>query len=99
MKIKHLEKIVKEVLETNKKSRNDNFVLVLEVYKKLDIPVKFDFMGLVLEHSKYELPSFESVTRARRKIVRKCPELQASKEVKELREEQEQIYFEYAIGG
>lgn len=99
MKLKKLEPIVKNVLEDNIQARNDNFVLVLEVYKKLDIPVKFEFMGLMLEHSKYELPSFESVVRARRKVVEKNPNLQAVKKVKELRKEQEINYFEYAIGG
>ena len=96
MKLQKLEPIVKKVLENNKQARNDNFVLVLEVYKDLDIPVKFEFMGLMLEHSKYELPSFESVVRTRRRIVEKFPELQATKVIEKLRKEQEQIYREFA---
>lgn len=96
MKLQKLEPIVKKVLENNKQARNDNFVLVLEVYKDLNIPVKFEFMGLMLEHSKYELPSFESVVRTRRRIVEKFPELQATKVIEKLRKEQEQIYREFA---
>lgn len=96
MKLKKLEPIVKNVLEDNIQARNDNFVLVLEVYKKLDIPVKFEFMGLMLEHSKYELPSFESVVRARRKVVEKFSELQATKVIEKLRKEEEQKYREFA---
>lgn len=99
MKIRKLEKVVKEVLETNIKSRNDNFVLVLEVYKKLEIPVKEEFMGLMIEHNKYELPSFESVVRSRRKVIEKYPQLQATEVVRELREDQKQMYIDYAIGG
>lgn len=98
MKLKKLEPIVKNVLEENIQARNDNFVLVLEVYKKLDIPVRFDFMGLMLEHSKYELPSFESVVRARRKVVEKIPELQSNRIIEKLRKEQEQEYYKYSIG-
>lgn len=97
MRLKKLEPIVRKVLENNIHARNDNFVLVLEVYKDLDIPVKFEFMGLMLEHSKYELPSFESVVRARRKVVEKFPELQATKVIEKLRKEQEQIYRKFAM--
>ncbi len=96
MKLQKLEPIVKKVLENNKQARNDNFVLVLEVYKDLNIPVKFEFMGLMLEHSKYELPSFESVVRARRRIVEKFPELQATKVIEKLRKEEEQKYRKFA---
>ena len=53
-------------------------------------------MGLMLEHSKYELPSFESVVRARRRIVEKFPELQATKVIEKLRKEEEQKYREFA---
>jgi len=87
------------VLEKSLKARNDNFVLVLETYTALEVPVKSEFMGLMLEHNKYKLPSFESVVRARRKVVEKYPELQASEEIKELRDNQEQMYFDYGIGG
>jgi len=97
MKLKKVEQTVQEILENNLKARNDNFVLVYEVYQKLDIPVKFEFMGLMLEHSKYGLPSFESITRARRKIVKNHPELQSSKKIKEFRKVQEEEYFEYAL--
>lgn len=97
MRLKKLEPIVRKVLENNIHARNDNFVLVLEVYKDLDIPVEFNFMGLMLEHSKYELPSFESVVRARRKVVEKFPELQATKVIEKLRKEQEQIYREFTM--
>lgn len=97
MKLKKLEPIVRRVLENNLQARNDNFVLVLEVYKDLDIPVKFEFMGLMLEHNKYELPSFESVVRARRKVVEKSPELQATKIIEKLRKEEEQKYREFAL--
>ena len=44
MKLPKLEEVVKEVLEESIEARNDNFKLVLKVYKKLDIPVQFQFM-------------------------------------------------------
>ena len=97
--MKKLEQTVQEVLETNQRARNDNFVLVLDVYKRLEVPTTLDFRELMLQHKKYKLPSFEGITRARRKVVENHPELQACEEVQELREEQEQMYFDYAIGG
>ena len=97
MELPKLEEVVKEVLEESIESRNDNFKLVLKVYKKLDIPVQFQFMDLMLEHSKYKLPSFESVVRARRKVVEKHPELKETEKVKELRGVQEDEYIQYAL--
>lgn len=97
MKLPKLEEVVKEVLEESIEARNDNFKLVLKVYKKLDIPVQFQFMDLMLEHSKYKLPSFESVERARRKIIEKHPELAEYEEIKQLREVQEDEYIQYAL--
>ena len=97
MRLKNLQNKVKEVLEESVEARNDNFKLVYQVYKKLDIPVQFQFMDLMMEHSKYGLPSFESVLRARRKIVETHPELAECEEVKLFREEQQEEYIQYAI--
>ena len=47
---------------------------------------------------KYGISSFESVTRARRKIVEKHPELGASPEVQEKRHEQQCDMWDYAKG-
>ena len=97
MKLPKLEPIVKEVLEESVEARNDDFKLVLKVYKKLDVPVQFRFMDLMLEHSEYSLPPFESVVRCRRKVVEKHPELSECEEVKQLREVQEDGYIQYAL--
>lgn len=97
MELPKLEHVVKEVLEESIEARNDNFKLVLKVYEKLNVPVKFQFMDLMLEHSKYNLPSIESVTRARRKVVEKHPELKETEEVKKLREVQEDRHIQYAL--
>ena len=99
MKLPKLENVVKEILEQSIESRNDNFKLVLNVYRKLNIPIETSFTNLMLNHKNYNLPSIESITRARRKVVSKHPELQAEEKIKEFRKEQEQAYFEYAIGG
>ena len=97
MKLKRIEETVREVLENSLRARNDNYVLVLEVFEKLGVPVGNNFKEIMLEHKKYGLPGFESVVRARRKVVEEHPELQSNEKIKEFRKMQEEEYFEYAL--
>jgi len=50
----------------------------------------------MMHHKEYRLPSFESITRARRKLVNKYPGLKPTEKVQKARKEEEVIYFEYA---
>lgn len=52
----------------------------------------------MLGHKQLGLPSFESITRTRRKVQEKYPTLRANKQMQDIREEQEQLFFEYGIG-
>jgi predicted RNA-binding protein with EMAP domain len=73
---------VKKILELHPSTRNSDKRLIWQVYKDMypfgqDLTISYhDFM---------ELPAFESITRARRKIQEIHPELQATKEVFEQR--------------
>lgn len=96
MKLKKLQVLVKKILENNQEARKDNFLLVTNVYDALGIPVKSQFEYLMNKHKEYNLPSFESITRVRRKVVEEYPEL---KEIIEIRKEEEQKYFEYSMEG
>lgn len=98
MRLKAVESKVREVLEENIEARNDNFILILKVYEKIGMPVDYSFLTIMNKHSNFKAIPFESILRARRKIVRKHPELQGEN-VKKLRIEQEEQYFDYAIGG
>jgi len=93
-KIKLIEPLVEEALITNKACRGDNFILYLYVLEKfidLDLSIKDVF----LNHNLLGIPSLESITRARRKLQEKHPEL---KDVQAalIREQEEQQYKEYA---
>lgn len=82
MKLKQLKSIVQTVLEEDKESRTDNFVLVARVYEKLGVPINIQFNVLINEHKERKLPSFESITRARRKIVEQFPSLNGNEEIR-----------------
>lgn len=92
-----IEDIVKKVLIEHKDTRNDNFILIYRVYKEINEPamIRELFCEIMLNHSLYGLPSFESIVRSRRKVFEKHPELNP-KRIKELRRKQEQKYRLYA---
>lgn len=100
MKLKNLENIVLEVLKTQPLTRSDDFHLVLRVYQQLNekAVTKELFCEIMLYHNEYGLPSFESITRARRKVFEKYPELKPKK-ITELRAEKEKEFKEYAKNG
>ncbi len=95
MKI-NLQPIVKEILEHNVIAREDDFILIGMVYYKLH-PVDYTFSYIAKHHKELKLPSFESITRDRRKVQEAYPEL-VSEEAKEIRREEE-IKYMYEYGG
>ena len=93
-KLKMVEPLVEEALINNQACRGDNFILYLEVLKKyisLDLSIKDVF----LNHKALGIPSLESITRARRKLQERNPELK-DEEVAKVREEEEEEYREYS---
>ena len=64
-----VEEIVYQILMSNPKTRDDDFELVAEYYYRLcPEVVNMKFSHVFLGHKEIGLPSFESITRARRKI-------------------------------
>lgn len=95
-KINVLEPIVEEVLIINPISRKDDFVLLSEVLKRIidtDLSLKYIF----LNHDKLGVPSFESITRCRRKIQERNHELK-SKSIEKIREAEAKAFVDYALG-
>lgn len=93
MKLKQLKQIVQAVLEEDKEARIDNFVLVARVYEKLGVPINIQFNVLINEHKERKLPSFESIARARRKIVEQFPSLNGNEDI---RFDEEIKYIEFS---
>lgn len=96
-KIKRVESLVKSILELDPEARNDDFKLIAEVYYYINTETgKLPFNVVMLAHKDLKLPSLESITRARRKIQAEYDYLKASKEIVEIRENEEEEYRRYA---
>lgn len=103
MKLNKLESMVLKILQRYEATRSDDFVLIYTVYREIEIhnEICFDmtltdsFSDMMLNHKRYGFPSFESVTRTRRKIFETHPELKPKKITKE-RKKAEEEYKEYS---
>lgn len=94
--MRKLENIVKYVLEESSEARDDDFILILNVYEAIDGDLwHMSFRTIMRDHLELKLPSFESITRARRKVQKEYPELQSSRKTKEVRSAEEKAYCNY----
>ena len=90
------ETIVLEVLENSPKAREDDYVLMWLVCQKIKPEIcEKPFADVMYHHKAMELPNWESVTRARRKVQEKRPDLVSPEKAKKRRKEEE-TYREYA---
>lgn len=87
---------VEQILKTSPQARDNNNILIYAVFKLYGVEATDNIASMFLKLIDKKLPSFESITRARRKVVELHPELDASARIKALREQQEQEYKEYA---
>ena len=94
-KLEKIENIVTRVLEEHEDARKDDFVLIGYVLDELGIPLNFDMRTMLHNHTIFEIPSFASIPRARRKVQAERPELKDAKTA-EVREAEEEEYIEYA---
>ena len=96
-KLYKVEDIVYQVLKEVPEARKDDFVLVAEVYNRIQ-PLIFNvpFNQVMLAHKELGLPYFESISRARRRLQSIFEELKPSQEVQDARLEEQLIYREYA---
>lgn len=95
-KLLKLEDIVKPILEESIAARNDDFYLYYKVLEVINPRVNdFCLSTVLISHNDLNMPSYESVSRVRRKIQAKCPEL-ASERVKKRRMKEIETYKEYA---
>lgn len=94
-----VEEIVYQILKSNPKTRDDDFELVAEYYYRLcpDI-LNMKFSYVFLGHKEFGLPSFESITRARRKIQARHIALASEKTIQkrnQLENEYRNYYSKY----
>lgn len=97
--LKKIEEVVEKVLDMRKDTRENDDILYLCVCEYFHRGVSSMTLKAFLKSRKEtHCPNFASVTRARRKVFKRRPELKPPK-VTELREEMEEIYIDYAING
>ncbi|HPZ24177.1 MAG TPA: hypothetical protein PLC25_05000 [Bacilli bacterium] len=98
MKIEKIEELVKETMIDDPVSRDDDYILILEVLKKVNFDVNFQMFSTIMKtHKELGLPSLESITRARRKLQNKYPELRSSKQVEKARKMKEEEIKNYVL--
>lgn len=79
MKIKQVQEMVEVALMVDPATRDDDCVLYAAVCIRINPLAVATELGTALRnHERYGLPSFESVTRARRKVQSNHPELRPS---------------------
>ena len=94
-----LEDVVIAVLQESQLARKDDFHLIACVLEKIRPYVTSKSITYVLKNAKeLKIPSFESITRARRKVQERYPDLKDT-ETAEARFEKTTEYVQYAIGG
>ena len=94
-RLKIIEPQVKEALINNVKTRGDNYILYLEVLKKY-VDLNMSLNDVFKNHALLGIPSLESITRARRKLQERYPELRDEK-ISKIRSKEEAEHREYAL--
>lgn len=96
-KLYKVEDIVYQVLKEVPEARKDDFVLVAEVYNRIQPLINnVSFNRVMLAHKELGLPYFESISRARRRLQSIFEELRPDQEVQDARLEEQLVYREYA---
>lgn len=95
-KIYEVENIVLRALEEHPETRKDNFILYIDVLKNF-VDIRHSLLYVFENHVELGIPSLESITRCRRKLQEKHPELRNAQAV-EIRKDKEKEFIEYSKG-
>lgn len=94
-KLYRLDKTIKKILEEDEIARKDDNYLIFKVVQEIAPDMAGSTFASVMFSAQKRGLSFESITRARRKVQQTFPELSDKKTV-EIRQEETQEYVEYA---
>ena len=96
-KLKKIEHVVEKVLEANEEARKNNDILYICVCEHFNPDVSSQTLKhFFMTRNQTVYPAYESVTRARRKVFEKRPELKPPV-VTALRKDMEETYINYAL--
>lgn len=101
--LKQTSKLVKSILTDDKRTRNSDSFLYLQVLKhyaeQTGKPVQeMSVQDFLLNMGNLGVPPFETVRRSRQQAQRKHPELAANATVTQMRQENECAYYAFAVG-
>lgn len=94
-KLSKIREAVLNVLDKHEEARKDDFILLGYVLDELGVPTNFDMRTMLHNHIIFGLPSFESITRARRKVQAEKPQYKDKKGVA-IRKAEEKKFREFA---
>ena len=103
MELKKLKNIVVEILRENKETRGDDDILYKYVLIKINVLsgnknliVKIQVGTFFDIRKRYGFPSYESVSRCRRKAQEEFPDLRPPKKIQEARRMQEEMFYDFS---
>lgn len=91
-----LQNKVKEILESGKKYRSSDNLLYLKMLKLSGVNMDTSIFNFYDHFCDYNVPRFESVARARRKVQEHYPELKSDEPVRTWRKENETAFRNYS---
>lgn len=94
-----LQKIVKIILESDKKYRSSDNLLYLRVLKAFGVNMNTSIYNFYEHFNDYDVPRFESIARTRRKVQELYPELKSEEPVRKWRKENETAFRKYSKEG
>lgn len=92
-RISKWEKIVKPILEEYPAARSDDRVLYYWILKKMGFDLSVSISRFLLSEG---FPNYETVTRVRRKLQEKYPELSEPSNVQKMRDNAQEEFLDYA---
>ena len=97
--MKDLTETVKTILKEKPDARDDDFHLIGYVYKQTNPEIiNVPFRTLMWYHTRYDLPSFETIRRTRQKLQHDYPELRGKCYEKRINKQTEYI-DKFVVGG
>ena len=95
--LKKIEDVIEKILDAKTEARENDDVLYLYVCEYFDRGVSSKSLGEFLHtRNKTSCPNFESVTRTRRKVFEKRPELKPENATK-ARRNMESVFIDYSL--
>lgn len=95
-RMSNLEPLVLNALVNDDRCKKDDFILYLSVIEQMGIDTSITINSVLKNHNLFKLPSFESVSRCRRKLQERDISLK-DENTALIRERERQDYEDYAL--